>query len=119
MVNVLDVLETIKYSSITPKKTVETSEVSTEAFGAEASKQQFDTEAGPSEPTKVKPFETEETNIAEAAEKKKYQSQFWLKKPTLMPPKLLQKCMIILCDTLRERNYLKKRFLKLITMPEN
>jgi hypothetical protein len=69
MVNVLDVLETIKSSSITPKKTVETSKVSTEAFGAEASKQQFETEAGPSEPTKVKPFETEETNIAEAAEK--------------------------------------------------
>jgi hypothetical protein len=69
MVNVLDVLETIKSSSITPKKTVETSEVSTEAFGAEASKQQFETEAGPSEPAKVKPFETEETNIAEATEK--------------------------------------------------
>jgi hypothetical protein len=69
MVNVLDVLETIKSSSITPKKTVETSEVSTEAVGAEASKQQFETEAGPSEPAKVKPFETKETNIAEATEK--------------------------------------------------
>jgi hypothetical protein len=69
MVNVLDVLETIKSSSITPKKTVETSEVSTEAVGAKASKQQFATEAGPSEPAKVKPFETEETNIAEATEK--------------------------------------------------
>jgi hypothetical protein len=69
MVNVLDVLETIKSSSITPKKTVETSEVSTEAFVAETSKQQFETEAGPSEPTKVKPLETEETKIAEAAEK--------------------------------------------------
>jgi hypothetical protein len=56
MVNVLDVLETIKSSTITPKKTVETSEVSTEAFVAEASKQQFETEAGPSEPTKVKTF---------------------------------------------------------------
>jgi hypothetical protein len=69
MVNVLDVLETIKSSSITPKKTVETSEVSTEAFVAEASKQQFETEAGPSEPTKVKPLEAEETKIAKAAEK--------------------------------------------------
>jgi hypothetical protein len=69
MVNVLDVLETIKSSSITPKKTVETSEVSTEAVGAEASKQQFETEAGPSEPAKVKPFETKETNIAEGTEK--------------------------------------------------
>ena len=69
MVNVLDVLETIKSSSITPKKTVETSEASTEAFVAEASKQQFETEAGPSEPTKVKPLETKETKIAKAAEK--------------------------------------------------
>jgi hypothetical protein len=58
MVNVLDVLESIKSSSITPKKTVETS-----------LKQQFETEAGPSEPAKVKPFETEETNIAEATKK--------------------------------------------------
>jgi hypothetical protein len=74
IVNVLDVLETIKSSSITPKKTVETSEVSTEAFVAEASKQQFETEAGPSEPTKVKPLEAEETKITKAtleAEKQK------------------------------------------------
>jgi hypothetical protein len=71
MVNVLDVLETIKSSSITPKKTVETSEVSTEAVGVEASKQQFETEAGPSEPAKVKPFETKETNITEATEEVK------------------------------------------------
>jgi hypothetical protein len=66
MVNVLDVLETIKSSSITPKKTVETSEVPTEGFVAEASKQQFETEAGPSEPTKVKPLEAEETKMTEA-----------------------------------------------------
>jgi hypothetical protein len=67
MVNVLDVLETIKSSNITPKKTVETSKVSTEAFVAETSKQQFETEVGPSEPTKVKPFEAEETKITKAA----------------------------------------------------
>ena len=52
MVNVLDVLETIKSSSTTPKKIVETSEVHIEAFGAEASKHQSETEAGPSEPPK-------------------------------------------------------------------
>jgi hypothetical protein len=63
MVNVLDVLETIKSSSTTPKKIIETSEVHTEAFVAEASKQQSETEAGPSEPTKVKPLEAEETKI--------------------------------------------------------
>jgi hypothetical protein len=65
MVNVLDVLETIKSSSTTPKKIVETSEVHIEAFGAEASKHQSETEAGPSEPTKVKSLEAEETEIAE------------------------------------------------------
>jgi hypothetical protein len=65
MVNVLDVLETIKSSSTTPKKIVETSEVHIEAFGAEASKHQSETEAGPSEPTKVKSLEAKETEIAE------------------------------------------------------
>jgi hypothetical protein len=65
MVNVLDVLETIKSSSTTLKKIVETSEVHTEAFVAEASKQQCETEAGPSKPTKVKSLEVEETEIAE------------------------------------------------------
>jgi hypothetical protein len=65
MVNVLDVLETIKSSSTTPKKIVETSEVHIEAFDAKASKHQSETEAGPSEPTKVKSLETEETEIAE------------------------------------------------------
>jgi hypothetical protein len=68
MVNVLDVLETIKSSSITPKKIVETSEASAEASVAEASKQQTGTEAGPSEPTKVKPLEAEEKKIAKATE---------------------------------------------------
>jgi predicted transcriptional regulator len=43
MVNVLDVLETIKSSSTTPKKIAETSEVQIEAFGAEASKHQAET----------------------------------------------------------------------------
>jgi hypothetical protein len=54
MVNVLDVLETIMSSSATPKKTVELAEASTEA-----SNQQAETEAGPSEPTKEQSLETE------------------------------------------------------------
>ena len=65
MVNVLDVLETIKSSSTTPKKIVETFEVQIEASDAEASKHQSGTEAGPSEPTKVKSLEAEETEISE------------------------------------------------------
>jgi hypothetical protein len=65
MVNVLDVLETIKSSSTTPKKIAKTSEVHTETFDAEASKPQSETEAGPSEPAKVKSLETEKTEMAE------------------------------------------------------
>jgi hypothetical protein len=65
MVNVLDVLETIKSSSTTPKKIVESSEVHIEAFDAETSKHQSETEARPSEPTKVKSLGVEETETAE------------------------------------------------------
>jgi hypothetical protein len=65
MVNVLDVLETIKSSSTTPKRIVETSEVQIETLGVEASKHQVETEAGPSEPAKVKSLEAEETETAE------------------------------------------------------
>jgi hypothetical protein len=65
MVNVLDVLETIKSSSTTPKKIDEFSKVHIEAFDTETSKHQSETEAGPSEPTKVKSLEVEETETAE------------------------------------------------------
>jgi hypothetical protein len=52
MVTVLDVLETIESSNTTPKKTAETSETETKVFDAEAPRQQAETEAGPSGPTK-------------------------------------------------------------------
>jgi hypothetical protein len=65
MVNVLDVLETIKSSSTTSKKFGETSEVQIEALGVEASKHQAETEAGPSEPAKVKSLEAEEIETTE------------------------------------------------------
>jgi ribosomal protein L14E/L6E/L27E len=65
MVNVLDVLETIKSSSTTPKKIAETPKVQIEASDAEATKHQAETEAGPSEPAKVKSLETKETEVAE------------------------------------------------------
>jgi hypothetical protein len=60
MVNVLDVLETIKSSSTTPKKTVSTSEAKTEISDTKALEQESEAEAGPSEATKVKSLETEE-----------------------------------------------------------
>jgi hypothetical protein len=54
MVNVLDVLETIKSSSTTPTKIVESSEVHIEAFDAETSKYQSETEAGLQSPPRLK-----------------------------------------------------------------
>jgi hypothetical protein len=65
MVNVLNVLETIKSSSTTPKKFGETTEVQIEALGAETSKHEAETEAGPSEPAKVKSLEAEEIETTE------------------------------------------------------
>jgi hypothetical protein len=69
MVNVLDVLETIKSSSTTPKKIAEIPKVQIEttASEAEATKHQAETEAGPSEPAKMKSLETigKETESAE------------------------------------------------------
>jgi hypothetical protein len=59
MVNVLDVLETIKTSSSTPKKTAEASKTQIEAklSEAEAAKSQAEIEAKPSEPAKEKSLE--------------------------------------------------------------
>jgi hypothetical protein len=65
MVNILDVLETIKSSSTTPKKIAETPEVQIEAFSSETTKHQAETEAGPLEPAKVKSLETKETEVTE------------------------------------------------------
>jgi hypothetical protein len=71
MVNVLDVLETIKLPSTTPKKTAETSEALAEVSAAEAPKQQTEVGTGPSEPTKVIPLEAEEAKIARSTEEMK------------------------------------------------
>jgi hypothetical protein len=70
MVNVLDVLETIKTSSSTPGKTAEASKTQTETklAEAEAGKSQAEIEAGPSEPAKKKSLETEKETEKEAIE---------------------------------------------------
>ena len=65
MVNVLDVLETIKSSSTPPKKTVAIPEAKTEISDTKAPEQKTEAEAGPSEPTKVKSLETEEEKMTE------------------------------------------------------
>jgi hypothetical protein len=95
MVNVLDVLETIKSSITTPKKIVETSEVQIEASGAEASRHQSETEAGPSEPTKVKSLEVEETETTE---------QIFAEETGTAAPKHFPKLSIIFYDMLRGKS---------------
>jgi hypothetical protein len=65
MVNVLDVLETIKSSSTTPKKTIATSEAKSEISDTKLLEQETEAEAGPSEPTKVKSLETKKEKITE------------------------------------------------------
>jgi hypothetical protein len=110
MVNVLDVLETIKSSSTTPKKTVETSEAETEIFDIDAPKQQTETEAGPSEPTKVKPLETEEEKMTEP---------IFVEEISAAAPEASPKVLDYIVRHASGKNYQKKKFLKLITMPKN
>jgi hypothetical protein len=95
MVNVLDVLETIKSSSITPKKFGETSEVQIKALGAEASKHQAETEVGPSEPAKVKSLEAEEIETRE---------QILVEETGTTAPKHFPKLSIIFYDMLRGKS---------------
>jgi hypothetical protein len=68
MVNVLDVLETIKSSSTTPKKTAEApkTQIETKTSEDEAVKSQTVAEARPSEPAKEKSLETGEETKKEA-----------------------------------------------------
>jgi hypothetical protein len=68
MVNVLDVLETIKSSSTTPKKTAEApkTQIESKTSEDEATKSQTMAEAGPSEPAKEKSLKTEEETKKEA-----------------------------------------------------
>jgi hypothetical protein len=67
MVNVLDVLETIKSSSSTPKKVAKAqkAQIETKASGGEATKHQVEIKTGPSECAKEKSLETEGENKKE------------------------------------------------------
>jgi hypothetical protein len=71
MVNVLDVLETIKSSSSTLRKIAETqkAQIETTASGAEATKHQTEIETGPSESAKEKSLETEGETTKETIKK--------------------------------------------------
>jgi hypothetical protein len=107
MVNVLDVLETIKTSSSTPKKAAEASETQIEA---EAAKIQVETEAGPSELAKEKSLEIGEKTEKEAAE------VILTGKPPFLFPKHHLKLLIILYDMLQENDYLRKKSERLNSM---
>jgi hypothetical protein len=110
MVNVLDVLETIKSSSTTPKKTVETSEAETEILDTKAPKQQTEAEAGPSEPTKVKSLETEEEKMTEP---------ILVEEISAVAPEASPKSLIILFDMLRGKSCLKKKSKRPSFTPKN
>jgi hypothetical protein len=71
MVNVLDVLETIKSSSSTPGKIADapTTQAKTKLTEAKAAKSQAGTEAGPSKPAKEKSLETGEEEMEKEAAK--------------------------------------------------
>jgi hypothetical protein len=114
MVNVLDVLETIKSSSTTPKKIAEVPKVQIEttASEAEATKHQAETEAGPSEPVKMKSLETIEKET-EAAK------QILAEETATATPKHFPKLSIIFYDMLRGKSCLKKKSKRLSSMPKN
>jgi hypothetical protein len=115
MVDVLDVLETIKSSSTTPKKPAEApkTQIETKLSEDEAAKSQTEAEAGPSEPAKEKSLESEKKR------KKRLQSKFCLKKLSLQLPEHLPEYRIILYDMLRAKGYLKRKSKKLNIMPRN
>jgi hypothetical protein len=99
MVNGLDVLETIKSSSSTPRKIAEApkAQIETTASEAEATKHQVEIEAGPSESVKEKSLETGEKET-------KATEQILAEKTATAPPKYFPKLSIIFYDMLRGRS---------------
>jgi hypothetical protein len=106
MVNVLDVLETIKTSSSTPGKTAEAPKTQSETrlTEAEVAKSKVETEAGPSELAKEKSLE-----IREKKTEKEATEQILPEKSPHLFLKQLPKYSIILYDMLREKGCLKKK----------
>jgi hypothetical protein len=115
MVNVLDVLETIKSSSSTPRNIAEAqkAQIETTASEAEATKHQAEIEDWPSKPAKEKSLETGGETTKEAIK------QILPEKLSLQLLKHLPEYLIILYDMLRAKGYLKRKNEKLIIMPRN
>jgi hypothetical protein len=110
MVNVLDVLETIKSSSTPPKKTVAIPEAKIEIYDTKAPEQETEAEAGPSEPTKVKSLETEEEKITEPT---------LVEEISAIAPEASPKSLIIFFVMLRGKNYQKKKSKRPSFTPKN
>jgi hypothetical protein len=118
MVSVLDVLETIKASSSTPGKVAKASkaqiETETKLTKAEATMSRADAEAGPSEPAKEKSLETGEKAVEEEAIE-----QILPEKAVAPTPGAPSEDLDYVIRHTSGKNYLKKKILKLNTMPEN
>jgi hypothetical protein len=118
MASVLDVLETIKASSSTPGKIAEASKVQietkTKLTKAEAIMSQASTEAGPSEPAKEKSSE-----IGEKAAEEEAIEQILPEKAAAPTPEAPSEVLDYIIRHVSGKDYLKKKFLKLNTMPEN
>jgi hypothetical protein len=110
MVNVLDVLETIKSSSTTPKKTIETSEAKTEIFDTKAPEQETEAEAGPSEPTKVKSLETEEEKMT---------GPILVEESSVVAPEASPKVLDYIVRHASGKNYQKKKSKRPSFTPKN
>jgi hypothetical protein len=118
MASVLDVLETIKASSSTPWKIAKTSkaqiETETKLTEAEATMSQADAEAGPSEPAKEKSLETGEKAVEEEAIE-----HILPEKAATPTPEAPSEVLDYIIRHASGKDYLKKKFFKLNTTPEN
>jgi hypothetical protein len=119
MVNVLDILETIDSKRPSPMNKV--SEAQAEADIRQI-KGKTATIVARAEPEPTVPAETK---LATGAEEVPpitdiaFERNMGKKKSKLLLPKHPPKILIISFDMLREKDYLKKKFLKLNTMPKN
>jgi uncharacterized protein involved in exopolysaccharide biosynthesis len=115
MINVLDVLETIKTSS-TPRKTAEApkTQSKTRLTEAEAAKSKVETEAGPSEPAKEKSLEIREKETEKGATE-----QILPEKIATPIPEASSEVLDYSVRHASGKGYLKKKSEKLNTMPGN
>jgi hypothetical protein len=118
MINVLDVLETIKTSSSTSEKVAKASitqvETKTKPTEAEATTSQADAEAGPSVPAKEKSSE-----IGEKTAEEEVIEQILPEKSTAPTPEALKENTEYITRHASGKIFLKKKNEKLNTMPKN